>query len=150
MVGNAEPQGSAAAAFPDDHGDDGYAEARHFAKVHGDGFGLATLFGVDTGVGSGGVEQGNDRAVELGREAHHAQRLPVSFGLGHTEITVELLFSVAAFLLAEDHHRASFKHRHSGDDSGIIGVGAVAVQLQKRRAEPVNVIEGVRTLGMPC
>ena len=143
-----ERQRAAAAAFADADDDHGHGEARHLAEVAGDGFGLAALLGVDAGIGAGGVEEGDDRAAELAGDLHGAEGLAIALGLGHAEVAEELLFGVAALLLADEHDGAAFELRHAGDDGGIVGEGAVAVDLLEIGQQALDVVEGVRALGV--
>ena len=62
---------------------------------------------------------------------------------------MELLFRIAAFLLADDHHRLAFKECHARDDGRIVGKGAVAMKFHEVREQTLDVIQAVRTLWMP-
>ena len=84
------PRASAppAAALPDAYGQHGNRQPGHFPQVPRNGFRLAALLRIDTGVRAGGIEQGNDGPVELGRDLHHAQCLEVALRFRHPEIPV--------------------------------------------------------------
>ena len=125
-----------------------HRQAGHFPQIARDGFGLAALFGVDSGVGAGGIEEGDDRPAELGRQLHGAQGLAVALRLRHAEIAVELLFGVAAFLLADQHDGLAVEPAHAADDGRIVAEKAVAVDLLKVGQDALNVVERVRPLGM--
>ena len=86
--------------------------------------------------------------LELRRELHHAHGLAIAFGLWHSEVAMQLLLRVAAFLLADDHHRLAVEEGHARDDGGIVGEGAVAVNFLEIREQTLDVVEAVRTLWM--
>jgi hypothetical protein len=147
-VGDAECEGTAGAAFADDDGDDGYAEAGHFPEVNGDGFSLAAFFGVDAGIGTGGVEEAEDRAVKLGGELHTTEGFPVAFRLGHGKVPLELLLGVAALLVADYHYRLTIEEAVAAHDGSVVAVGPVAVDFLEIGDESFEVIKGMGTLGM--
>ena len=108
--------------------------------------GLAALFGVDAGIGAGGVEEGDDGAAELGAELHAAQRLAIAFGLGHAEVAEELLFGIAALFLADDHDGLAFEGAEAADDGRVFAKGAVAVDFRESRASGAGCSRGYGTL----
>ena len=90
-IADAHAQRASAAAFADHDDDHRHAQARHFAQVVGDGFGLAALFGVDAGIGA----QAYRASEMMGREnlaasSISAHRLAVAFGLGHAQVAEQL------------------------------------------------------------
>ena len=64
-VGDADAERAAGAALAEDHGDDGRSQAHHLAKVEGDGLGDIALLGLDPREGAGGVDERDDRQVEI-------------------------------------------------------------------------------------
>ena len=62
---------------------------------------------------------------------------------------MELLLGIAAFLLADNHHRLAIEECHARDDGRIVGEGAVAMQFHEVREQTLDVVQAVRTLWMP-
>ena len=139
---------AARAAFSGDGDQDGHGKARHFAQVVSDGFGLAALFGVHAGICAGRIHEDEDGAVEFRGELHRAQGFAIAFGLGLAEIAREALLGVAAFLAADDHYGLAVKFRHAGDQRGVVGKIAVAVDFGEIVEEQADEIVGVGALGM--
>ena len=148
FVRDPEGEGTAGAAFADDDGDDGDAEAGHFPEVNGDRFSLAAFFGIDARIGTGGVKEAEDRTVELGGELHTTERFPVAFRLGHGEVPLELLLGVAALLMADYHYRLALEEAVAAHYGGVVTVGPVAVDFLEIGDEPLEVVKGMGTLGM--
>src|SRR4029079_2401165 len=114
-----------------------------------DGLGLAALFGVDAGVGTGRVDEREEGQGEFLGELHEAQRLAVAVRARHPEVAVDLLLGVAPLLLADHHARLAVEAGETADDRRIVGVCAIAVQLAELGEHAVDVIARVRTLRMP-
>ena len=127
----------------------GRFQASHFAEVQGDGFGLAALLGVDAGVSAHGVDKRDDRPAEFGGQLHQPECLAIAFGLRHAEVAIQLLFGIAALLLANHHDGLPFKEGKAADNGLVVTEGAVAVQFLKAGEQTLNVVEGVGPLGMP-
>ena len=66
------------------------------------------------------------------------------------EIAEDILFCVPSLLSPDDHHRAPVDLGKSPDDGRIICKSAVSVKLQEIGADPLNVIQSVGTVRMPC
>ena len=128
-IGDAERKRSAAASFADNHGNNGYRQARHFAKVDRDGFGLAPLFGIKARVGAGRVQQADNGALELAGQMHHAHGFAIAFGLGHAEVAVHFLLGVAAFFLADAHHGFAIEKPHAANDGRVVAKMPVAMDF---------------------
>ena len=84
----------------------------------------------------------------LEASSHQPQCLAVAFRFGHTEVAIQLLLGVTAFLLANHHHRPPFEERKAADNRFIVAERAVAVQFLKSGKQAFNVIEGMGPLGM--
>src|SRR5262249_3531515 len=69
--------------------------------------------------------------------------------LRHPEVTEKALLGVAAFLFTYYHDRALFKPRHPGHNRRIVAKCAIAVYFLKIRKNTLDVIERVRTFGVP-
>ena len=93
--------------------------------------------------GARGVDEGDDRQVELVGQGHHPHRLAVALGPGHAEVAVGALGRVAALLVADDRDRAVRAAADARHDRRVVAVEAVAVQLLEVRPEPRDVVERV-------
>ena len=60
--------------------------SRACTQISRDGFRLPALFGPDTGIGAGGVDERDDRSAEFFRHLHEAEGLPIPFRIGHPEV----------------------------------------------------------------
>ena len=149
-VTDTDGQRSAGAAFADHRNDNRRFQRRHFIEIAADGLGLATLFGSDARVGTGRVDEGEDRNGEFFRQMHQAQGLAIAFRAGHAEVAREFFLGIVPLLMADDHHRLAVKARQSADDGPVIGKAAIAVQLLEIRKDQAQVIERIRPLRMPC
>ena len=147
-VGHANAQRAARTALAQDRRDDGHLQQKHLAQVDGDGLGDVAFLGADAGVGPGRVDQGDDRQVELVGQAHQAQRLAVAFGVGGAKVAANVLLGVAAFLGAQDHNGAVAQLGKAAHQRLVVGIKPVAMQLAELAKGRLDVIQGVRPLGM--
>src|SRR2546426_8243398 len=147
-VAHRDGERAARAALADHAGDDWGAEPRPLEQIAADGCRLAALLGVDPRVGAGRVDEGEHRERELLGQLHQAQRLAVALGLGHAEVAQDLLLGIAALLVADDHAGRVAEARQAADDRGVVGEGAVAVQLLEMREQHLHIIQRVRPLRM--
>ena len=85
---------------------------------------------------------------EFRRELHGAQGFAVAFRLGHAPVAENLLFRVAALLLADHHDGALFEPAHAGDHGVIVGEETVAVDFVEIGEQALDVIERMRALGV--
>src|SRR5258708_22772181 len=139
---------TAAAALADDDDDHRNRQARHFAQIVSDGLGLPALFGVEAGISAQRVHQSNDGTVELRGQFHHAHGLAIALGFGHAPVAEDLLLSVAAFLLADHHHRTLVEPAHACYDGVVVGKEPVAMNLTEVREQALDVIERMPSLGV--
>ena len=121
MITDANTQRAARRTLANHDTDQRRAQARHDGKILRDGLRDASLFRVDTGVGSGGVDQCNHRHFEALGHFHEPHCLAVPLGLGHTEIAVHLVFDRTTLLLANDHHWPVVESRHTTDNGLVVG-----------------------------
>ena len=98
-------------------------------EVAGDGFALAALFGADAGVGSGEVDEGEDRAAEFFGDLHGAEGLAIALGVGAAELAGDALLEGAALEVADDHDGFAVEEGHAAGHRRIVAEGAVAVDL---------------------
>ena len=148
LVGHGNRQGAAGATFTNDGGDDGGLQLAHLVDVAANGFGLAALFSVNAGEGTGRVDKGEHWKVELLCGLHQAQRLAVALWLGHAKVAQAALLGVAALLVAQQHARRAVKARQTADDGQVIGEMPVAVHLDKVGKALAHIVQRVRTLDM--
>src|SRR5438067_5141574 len=148
-IGNSDGQCSAATAFARDSRNDWNFETSHFTQVMGNGFGLASLFGPQTGVSSGGVDKSEDGAPEFFGKLHSANCFAVAFRIRHAEIAIDLLLGVAGLLMANDQPVVAVEAGHAAHDGGVIGKPAIAVNLAPIGEDAFDIVESVRTLDVP-
>ncbi len=148
LVAHADGQRAARAAFANDGGDDGHLKLRHLEDVAADGFGLAALFGVDAGVGTGRVHEREHGQLEFFGRLHETQGLAVALGLAHAEVAHGALFGVAALLLAQHHAGVAIETRQAAHDRQVVRIVAVAVQFNEVGEDVAHVVERVGALGV--
>ena len=147
-VGHAERQRAARAALADHHRDARRRQRRHLQDVAGQRLGLAPLLRAQAGIGARRVDQGDDRALELGGQLHQPERLPVALRVGHAEVALEVFLGVAALLVADHHDRHAGQPGPAADDRGVVHVEPVAVQLDEVGEDGAEIVEGVRPAGV--
>lgn len=147
-VSDGDSQRTARAAFTDDDGHDGDFQAGHLAKVDRDRFGLSAFFSTESGVGAGGVDEGDDRQTELLRFAHLGECFAVALWVGASEVAREFFLGGFAFLVSDDEALAVADASESGDERGVVCEGAVAVEFAEVSADVVDVVAGLRTVWM--
>ena len=98
----------------------GHLELRHLVEVVADRLGLAALFGIDSGVRTGRIDERKQRQTKLLGKLHQAQCLAIALGLAHAEVAQRALFRVATFLVTEQHHRLPIEARHAADDRQVV------------------------------
>src|SRR6185503_19609172 len=82
------------------------------------------------------------------RDLHHPHPLAVALGVRHAEVSPRPFVDVSSLLLADDRDRLAAEAAQSGDERRILGASPVTVQLHEVLKETLDVVEGVRTLGM--
>ena len=63
-IGHTNAQGAARSTFTNHGGNHRHLKGKHLAQVHGNGFALAQLFGLQAGVGTGGVDETDHRQAK--------------------------------------------------------------------------------------
>jgi hypothetical protein len=144
LVGAGQGQGAARAAFAGDGGDHGGAERQAAFGGTGDGLALPAFLGAHAGIGAGGVDEGQDRQVELLGHVHQAHRLTVAFGPGHPEVVLQAGLGVAALFVAHHHHRHAAEAAKPADHRLVVAEGAVAAQLDEVLDQPSQEVGKVR------
>ena len=145
-VAHGNCQGPPAAAFSSHGHDNGNGDPRHLPQIARNGLGLPAFLGVDSGIRPGRIHEREDRPVELRRHAHDAQRLAISFRLGHPEVPLHFLLRVVALLVADDRHRLAVKPGHPGYQSRIVTKDAVAVEFREVLKEVLHIVESLGPL----
>jgi hypothetical protein len=79
-VGDTDAEGPSRAPFTDHRGDDRHPQPEHLPQVHRDRLALALLLGQQPRVGTGGVDEADDRQPETIGVLHQAQRLAIPPG----------------------------------------------------------------------
>ena len=102
-VADRDANGTATEGLANDSHDNGHRQMRHFVEVAGDGLGLTPLLCLNPGIGTRGIDQGQDRQFELGRHLHQAAGLAIPFWMRHAEVALLPLFEIASTLDADDH-----------------------------------------------
>ena len=78
------------------------------------------------------------------REAHEAERLAVTLGMGAAEVPFQVFLGVASFLVADDDAADPAEGGEPAGHGVVIAEMAVAVQLDKIVAAELDVIEHER------
>src|SRR4029453_2686596 len=68
----------------------------------------------------------------------------------HAEVPRDVLAGVAAFLVADHHHRLTVEGGQAAHDRLVVAEDAVAVQLDPVLHQQVDKVEGVGPLGVAC
>ena len=96
-VADAQSQRPARTAFADHHADDRRRQPRHQEHRLGNHLRLAALLGADARISPAGVDQTDDRHVELGGQPHLGHGLAVALGMGVAEIAEVFSLNVLPF-----------------------------------------------------
>src|SRR5215813_11675002 len=139
-IADTDRECSSRSAFPGDRHDNRDPNPRHFAQVVCNRLCLPAFLRIDARIRSWGVDEGQHRTVKLLCQFHDAQRLPVSLGLRHTEISVLTLFRVPSLLMADHTHRYIPQYAETANNGGIIAEFPVAMDFDKLRAEVFYII----------
>ena len=90
----------------------------------------------------------DDGQPEFLRHLHQAQRLAVALGCGMPKLREIFSLVSRPFCWADQHHRLAVEERRAADQRQVIVKMAVAVQLLEAFEDGVDVVEGVRPVGM--
>ena len=148
-VANANGQRATRTTLADHAADDGNAHDGHLEQVARDRFGLVALFGAHARIGARRVDESDERQAKSFGEAHEAQRLAITLGLGHAVVAAHALLGVAALLVADEHDGRVIEARGPADDGEIVAIHAVAMQLVEVLEDEPGVVERVGALRMP-
>src|ERR687885_1951593 len=105
---------------------------------------LPVLLGGDAGIGTGRVDERDQRKTVPHREVHDAHRLAVALRVRRAEVAVDPVLEVAALLLAHERDRSAVEAADPGDDRAVVGARTVAVELDPVHEQPLDVVERVR------
>jgi hypothetical protein len=75
------------------------------------------------------IDENDHRTAKFCGQLRGSQSFAVAFRLCLAKISREPLLGIASLLASDDHHRLALKPCHSGDDGGIVGEMAVAMNL---------------------
>ena len=147
-VGSCKGDGATRAPFADDHGNQRHADLQaHFGRA-GNCLGLAAFFCALAGVGTGGVDQRDDRQSKTTGHFHQSNGLAVTFGARHAKVVVDARFGVMTFLMPNHHDRLVTKTRQTAHHREVIGKVPVAGQGRVLGEQLVDVIAAMRTVGV--
>src|ERR1044072_561355 len=148
LIADADRECSSRSTFADHSHDDRHLDLCHLAQVVRDGFGLPAFFRVDSRIRARSVDEGEDRTSKLLTKLHHAQRLSITFGLGHAEVSITALLRVATLLMTDDYHGQAVKSRQPTPARRIFRKSLVAMKLDKVFKQTLDEIERVRAILM--
>ena len=111
---------------------------------------MASLLGVNTGICSGRVDNGDDRPAKLFGHPHDTQCLSITFRFRHRKITVPAFVNVAALLLADNSDVNAVYLGESGDHGRIVRKSPIAVYLDEIREHLFKEIHRVWPIRVPC
>ncbi len=97
-------------------------------------------------MGTGEINESEQRAVKLFGNFHGAERLTVTLRIGHAEIAPDFLLGSPPFQIADGHHFFTVEARHAAGHGEIVAKGAVAVDLRKISKNALDEIHGVGPL----
>src|ERR1019366_2740020 len=147
-VADADAERSAGASFADDDADDRGLDARHLKQVGRDELSLAALLGADAWIGAFGIDQADDRQLELGGQLHLVESLAIALWMSAAVHALILLLGGAPFLLANQHDAMIADACEAGADGPVVADGAVAVKFDEFVENHADVIERLRAGGM--
>ena len=96
---------AARTAFTDDDRDDRHAQLEAFSGGARNGFRLTAFFSAHAWIGTGSVNEGDQRQLETVSHFHDAHSLAVAFRTGRAEIVLEARLGIRAFFLAQNGQR---------------------------------------------
>ena len=124
-VGDTDSECTPTATFSDNDGDDGDAKIKHFTNIDGDGFGDVALFTGNARKGAGSVDESDDGEPESIGEAHEAKSFAISLRVSTAEITHQVFFGIAAFLVPEKDHALVVEGGKTTDEGSVLTKSAI-------------------------
>ena len=105
------------------------------------GVGLPARLRLGPGMCSGRVDERDHREGERLGVVEQPHRLAVALRVRHAEVAGDPLPDGVPLLVADHHDRAPADRGHPADDGGVVGEGAVAVQLEEVVERRVQVVQ---------
>ena len=140
-IADADAERTAGSAFTDHDRHDGRAQTAHLSQIDGDGFRLTTLFGTDPGIGSGRVDETDDRKTVLLSKTHFHQRLAVALRMGTAEVAFDLFGRGSPLVVADDQCLHRTDATESSDDRAIITEMPVSAKFAEVTTQKLDVVE---------
>ena len=150
MVGNAQPQGTAAGAFPRDDGQHRDGQTAHLHQVAGNGLALSALLGILAGVRAGGVHKSNDGTPEFFCLLHHAQSLAVPLRSRHTKIALQVFLQRGSLAMPQNCDGHPMKPRNTAQNGGILLALAIPALFKEIGKQCVNDLADMRAIRAAC
>ena len=85
----------------------------------------------------------------LRRVLGQANRFAIALRVHHPPVASHPLLEAPSFLMAEEHRRPAVPGADSADERRVVPGDAVSVHLDEVRRHPLEVVKGVRPIGMP-
>ena len=82
-------------------------------------------------MGSGNVDEGDDRQAESFGELHEPDGLAIALWVRHPEVAPDVLVGVGALLLADDGNAADHRAGPAPHDGGVVAEQPVPVQFDE-------------------
>src|ERR1700716_709163 len=101
------------------------------------------LLGSDARVGARRVQKRHERKLVALGDLHDPHAFAIALGVRHAEVAPRALVDVAPLLLADDRDRLPLEAAEAGHESGILGPGAITVELDEVLEEALDVVERV-------
>src|SRR5215469_3210142 len=138
--------GTTLAGYGDDYR---HGQARHLAKIAGDGLALTALLRVDARVSTRRIHEGENGSAELSGELHDAKRFAITLGLRLAEIANHTLLGVLPLLRTDDRHGTAAEFSETGDQGFVVAETTVPVELDEIADHQIDPVESIGPLRMP-
>jgi hypothetical protein len=99
-IRSGDGNGPARTPFTDNHGDNRRIQTQTGFDGPGNCFGLAAFFRPNAGIGTGRVDQCDDRQIETVCQFHQPNGLAIAFRPGHAEIMGNSIGRIGPFFMA--------------------------------------------------
>ncbi len=129
MVADANTQCTARATLTNYSTDNRYAQPKHLSQVSRDRLSLPLLLGGHPRICSRRIDEGNDRQIKAIGMIHQSRCFAIAPGRCHAEVTRHVVFSIASFLMSQNHDRAISNACQSTYQRRIVITSAIAMQF---------------------